>query len=218
MKVYVASSWRNDRQPAVVEQLRAEGHEVYDFRNPMQGDSGFGWGEIDPEWTAVDLERFRTMLDHPRAQQAFDNDFDAMKWADACVLVMPCGRSAHLEAGWFTGAGKLTVVLLSDGEPELMYKLADHICVNMDEVCEALRFGPKATVKAGWTMPEPPVEGAVPTYYNDSGEVYLSWIMPGGEGEPASQDVDCDIPWPFNEEKARHTELVAIGFVDAEMA
>lgn len=34
MNIYVASSWRCARQPAVVAALRAAGHEVYDFKNP----------------------------------------------------------------------------------------------------------------------------------------------------------------------------------------
>lgn len=32
MKIYVASSWRNGRQPYVVDMLRERGHAVYDFR------------------------------------------------------------------------------------------------------------------------------------------------------------------------------------------
>jgi len=31
-KIYVASSWRNAQQPAVVNALVAAGNEVYDFR------------------------------------------------------------------------------------------------------------------------------------------------------------------------------------------
>ena len=49
-KIYVASSWRNERQPILVEILRANGHEVYDFRNPKEGDNGFHWSEIDEDW------------------------------------------------------------------------------------------------------------------------------------------------------------------------
>ena len=40
-KIYVASSWRNEYYPEVVEKLREAGHEVYDFRNPPSGDPGF---------------------------------------------------------------------------------------------------------------------------------------------------------------------------------
>ena len=46
-RIYVASSWRNQYYPEVVEALRAAGHEVYDFRNPPHGGAGFHWTDID---------------------------------------------------------------------------------------------------------------------------------------------------------------------------
>ena len=134
MKVYVASSWRNSNQPVVVGVLRDAGHEVYDFRE----DGGFHWSDIDPQWQSWSPAEFRENLDHPIASAGFECDFEAMCWADAFVPVMPCGRSAHLELGWACGAGKRTVILLSDGEPELMCKLADHVCVDLEEVKRAL--------------------------------------------------------------------------------
>ena len=138
-KVYVASSWRNEFQPEIVTQLRSAGHEVYDFRNPPNGISGFGWSEIDPAWQGWSAKAYREALTHPRAIEGFHSDFDGMKWADVCLLVLPSGRSAHLECGWMSGAGKETIVLTRDGqEPELMALLATHICVNMDEVLSIL--------------------------------------------------------------------------------
>ena len=136
-KIYVASSWRNDKQPGVVEALRQQGHEVYDFRNPRFGDRGFHWSDIDPEWKQWTPEQFNEALSHPIAQRGFASDMDAMLWADVCVLVMPCGRSAHLEAGWFVGAGRPCLILLSDGEPELMYKMTTP-CLALVEVIESL--------------------------------------------------------------------------------
>lgn len=137
-RIYLASSWRNEDQPAVVKALRAVGHEVYDFRNPTEGDIGFSWNEIDPEWQDWSPELFRAGLNHPVAQQGFNRDFEAMLWADTFVLLMLCGRSAHLEAGWAIGRGKPTAILLADGEPELMYLMADRICVTRDELEEWL--------------------------------------------------------------------------------
>lgn len=134
MRIYVASSWRNEQQQSVVAALRADGHEVYDFRHPAPGNNGFAWSSIDPEWKAWDPDRFRAALEHPIANKGFALDFGAMQWAEACVLVSPCGRSAHLELGRCAGAGKLSIVLLAPGEPELMYKLADHLCTTLDEV------------------------------------------------------------------------------------
>lgn len=126
MRVYVASSWRNARQPEVVERLRAAGHEVYDFRHPAPGNDGFAWSAIDPAWKGWNSDQFRNALHHPVAVEGFRLDFDAMKWANAFVLVHPCGRSAHLEAGWATGRGVPVFVLLEEGgEPELMLKLVE---------------------------------------------------------------------------------------------
>ena len=134
MKVYVATSWRNEVQPAVVKALQAEGHEVYDFRNPAPGDNGFHWSEIDPGWKDWNPIQFAVALDHPIAVAGFNTDMNALKDADACVLVMPCGRSAHLEMGYAVGAGKLTVILTSDGEPELMYKMADYLAHSIEDM------------------------------------------------------------------------------------
>ncbi len=55
-----------------------------------------------------------------------------MQWAEVGVMVMPCGRSAHLEAGYFVGARKPLLIILSDAEPELMYKMGT-ICAHLDE-------------------------------------------------------------------------------------
>lgn len=133
MKLYLASSWRNKKQPDILWALRGAGHEVYDFRNP-----GFLWSDIDPNWEKWDPENFRRKLFHPLAMNGFNQDFNAMKWAEACVLLMPCGRSAHLEAGYFIGADKILIVLLSDGEPELMYKMATDICISEKELIHKL--------------------------------------------------------------------------------
>jgi hypothetical protein len=136
-KIYVASSWRNASQPDVVSALRALGHEVYDFRHPAPGTDGFSWAEIDPNWQQWSPEQFREALDHPIATGGFGLDMTALEACDVCVLVMPCGRSAHLEAGWAAGAGKRVIILLADGEPELMYRMAE-LHTNLEDVCAAL--------------------------------------------------------------------------------
>ncbi|MCP4706127.1 MAG: hypothetical protein GY865_16125 [candidate division Zixibacteria bacterium] len=140
MKIYVASSWRNNHQPEIVKILRKVGHKVYDFRNPKPGDNGFQWSEIDPNWQSWSPSEFQEALTHPIAERGFGLDWEAMGWADAGVMVMPCGRSAHLEAGYFVGAGKKLFILLDNGEPELMYNMADHVCVDESELLSTLEI------------------------------------------------------------------------------
>ena len=54
-------------------------------------------------------------MKHPLAEKQFAADLEALEWADACVLVPPCGRSAHTEAGWMAGRGKKVVDGFLDG-------------------------------------------------------------------------------------------------------
>lgn len=150
MKLYVASSWRNPYQPNLVEILRGVGHEVYDFRHPPAGDHlGFSWSDVDPDWQRWTPKSYLRALAHPIARAGFASDFGAMHWADACVLVLPCGRSAHLEAGWFVGAGKPLIILLDafidpedtparGHEAELMYAMATRVVLDIEEALAAL--------------------------------------------------------------------------------
>jgi hypothetical protein len=128
VKVYVASSWRNNTQPEVVQALRAAGHEVYDFKNPRPDDNGFSWSEIDENWREWTATQYLNALSHPIAKAGFKSDMDALRACDVCVLVLPSGRSAHLEHGWAVGAGKRTIVLLLPPiEPDLMYLMCDAV-------------------------------------------------------------------------------------------
>lgn len=138
-RIYLAASWRNPYHEWVLPLLRTNGHDVYDFKNPPHS-TGFKWSDIGLDLPCT-AEAYRTALySHPRAAQGFMADFAAMRWADTCVMLLPSGRSAHLELGWMAGAGKRTIILTQDGEePELMALLADKICVNIDEVLQELR-------------------------------------------------------------------------------
>ena len=125
---------------SVVAKLREAGHEVYDFRNPPSGDPGFKWGNVDHRFMEWTPEEYRDHLMHPKAVKQFKNDIEAMEACDTCVLVLPCGRSAHTEAGWFAGRGKLTIAYIPEKqEPELMYKLFNKVCCSMDELIDALK-------------------------------------------------------------------------------
>ena len=138
-KIYLASSWRNPYQPLVVKALREAGHEVYDFRNPSNGDEGFKWKNVDGLWEKWSNDDYINALNHPVAERGFKNDFDAMVWADVCILLLPCGRSAHSEAGWMQGTGKPTYVILTEKqEPELMYKLFAGIFTKIEDLISSL--------------------------------------------------------------------------------
>lgn len=141
-KIYVASSWRNQSYPALVDRLRADGFDVWDWRDPPNGDSAFKWEEIEPNYKhgdPVSTAEYRNWLIHPAAERGFANDFDGMEWCDICVLLLPCGRSAHTEAGFIRGRGKPVFVVRPDyQEPDLMYKLHCGVFDTYGELLAAL--------------------------------------------------------------------------------
>ena len=143
MRVYVATSWKNIHQPAVIACLRDAGHEVYDFRQPAPGNDGFHWSSVAGGWETWTVEQYIAALEHPIAREGFKLDMDALRWCDACVLVLPSGRSAHLEAGFAAGAGKRLVIYLPDFDtPELMYGMAGGIVTSLQGVEDALLAPP----------------------------------------------------------------------------
>ena len=145
-RIYVASSWRNPIQQEIVQVLRDSGHEVYDFRNPSPGNHGFAWSEVNPDWLQWTPEQFTRDLyaGNPAVIRGFQFDKDALDWADTCVLVLPCGRSAHLEAGYAAGQGKLTLFYLHPDkfEPELMYLLGHGCFTDHASLLKAVANGP----------------------------------------------------------------------------
>ena len=135
MKIYVASSWRNEIYPEVLAALRSAGHDVYDFRHQSVSWESFDWNVTE----GVKSGELFDVLHHPVVRSRFQRDMDALKGCDAVVCVLPCGRSAHLELGYGIGTGKRTVLLWHDGdEPDIMHNAVDAIVFTVADISKAL--------------------------------------------------------------------------------
>lgn len=122
--LYIASSWRNEYQQFAVGACIAAGIDCYDFKDS----EGFHWKEVGLNHESHTFEDYQEAVKHPRAKQGFDRDFAALQKAEACLLILPSNRSAHLEAGWAIGMGKPTCIWIPEyDEPELMYLMADAV-------------------------------------------------------------------------------------------
>jgi len=111
--------------------LRDEGHKVDAFCDSTNGRISFNWSELikimKTEGTDVSQIDAIEMMKHWRVKDAFEEDKKWINWADVLILVMPCGRSAHLEAGYAVGKGKKMYILggFKKGEFDTMYGFAD---------------------------------------------------------------------------------------------
>jgi hypothetical protein len=117
----------------VAETLRSYGHEVDCFCDPRSGRYVFHWSEFfGPGVTKEEAERLRfnfdakSFVDDARVKRAFQEDKQWLDWSEGVVLVVPSGRSAHLEAGYAIGQGKPVWVWgkFPKGEFDVMYLFA----------------------------------------------------------------------------------------------
>jgi len=140
MRIYLASSWKNQELVhAVASFLRQNGHEVDAFCDESSGRYVFHFSEIGD---ADELDAISFLAD-TRSQKAFEEDKKWLEWCDVCVMILPCGNSAHLEAGYAKGIGKQLVIYgrFKNSEFDVMYGFADAL-VPLDEpdflleVCE----------------------------------------------------------------------------------
>lgn len=134
--IYVIGSLRNEQVPKIAQELRDCGHDVFD-------DWYSAGRDADDWWRAYEKARGRTYeeaLQGAAAKNVYAFDKRHLDAADAVVMVMPAGRSAHLELGYCAGKGKRTAILL---EPEyerwdVMLQFADLVTTDIEKVKEWL--------------------------------------------------------------------------------
>lgn len=136
MKIYLIGSLRNPRIPELAEKLRALNYDIFD-------DWYAAGPEADDYWQQYENRRghtYQEALDGYAAGHVFAFDLHHLNEADAGVLVLPAGKSCHLELGYMIGKYKATYILIEE-EPErfdVMYKLADKVVLSEDELITEL--------------------------------------------------------------------------------
>lgn len=139
MKIYIASSWKNGQLAVdLASVLRGDGHGVDCFCEAKPGRYTFDAREL-PGHENLNA---KTALGRAEFQRAFEQDKLMLDRSDTVVLVLPCGKSAHLEAGYAKGQGKLLYIWgeMPAGDWDVMYGFADGLFefAELGELIEAL--------------------------------------------------------------------------------
>ena len=131
MKIYLASSWKMKQAVSLMAViLKDAGHEVDSFCSD-DGRKSFDWDELTEimEEEGIDISKLDAieMMNHWRVREAFREDKKYIDWADVLIMIMPCGRSSHLEAGYAVGKGKKMYIIggFEKGEFDVMYGFAN---------------------------------------------------------------------------------------------
>ncbi len=145
MKIYLASSWKNATLVRWWKEkllVYVKDCEVDAFCDNLDGRFVFHFSEIG---NPSELDAINFLKDE-RSLKAFEEDKKWLDWADCCLLILPAGKSAHLEAGYTKGKGKRLIIWqknFSKGEFDVMYGFADLITDSMEAVFEELKDAPK---------------------------------------------------------------------------
>ena len=133
--IYLIGSLRNPRIPEIAKELRTAGHEVFDDWHSVGPDA-------DTKWQEYEIYRgrsYKEAIEGYHATDVFEFDKRHLDRCEIGVLVLPAGKSAHLELGYIIGRGKTGYVLF-DAEPErfdIMYQFANGVYFSVEELIVA---------------------------------------------------------------------------------
>ena len=107
MKIYIASSWKNQHAVEMLtDLLRAKGHEILSF---VENNHGEGHGAEKPtpfeEWVRTD-----------QARRSFKYDTKGATDSDLVIYIGPSGTDAWAEVGAAWAAGRYILGLWAKGE------------------------------------------------------------------------------------------------------
>lgn len=142
-KLYLIGSLRNPKVIETGQKLRTLGFDVFD-------DWMAAGPEADDFWRDYEKARghnYQEALKGYAAHHVYNFDRHHLEQCDIGVLMLPAGKSGHLELGWLLGKGKKGYILL-EGEPErfdVMYLFADGVFNTYEELANELT----ETIKVG---------------------------------------------------------------------
>jgi len=137
-KIYLIGSLRNSKVGEVANKLRAAGHEVFD--------DWFAAGpEADDYWQKYEMAKghnYKEGLQGYAANHVFNFDKYHLDRNDMAVLLLPAGKSGHLELGYVIGKGKPGYILFDDTIPDrwdVMYLFASGVFFDVESLIEELK-------------------------------------------------------------------------------
>lgn len=135
--IYLIGSLRNPAVPQLANALRAMNFDVFDDWHSAGETADDSWRDYEKARERSYVEALR---DSYAAQHVFDFDLHHLNRAHAAILMMPAGKSGHLELGWMLGQRKKGYVLLDNPDRwDVMYKFADGVFATQEELLEQLR-------------------------------------------------------------------------------
>lgn len=145
--IYIIGSLKNDQILTVHKDLESIGLEPFsDWKCPGPDADDF----LRDYYRARGLS-YSEILESYGVQHVFNFDKTHLERCDAALMVMPAGKSGHLELGYCRGLGKPAFILM-DQEPErvdVMHAFATKVFMSREEMNEYFRSVGLSNVSSG---------------------------------------------------------------------
>ena len=121
---FVSGRWRNrDNVLELTRNIRKKGYSVYCFLEAPHSKHRLS---NDPK---KDMENFEQLdwRNDPYVKKIFENDMKAERNSDTFVMLLPAGKSCHIEAGVAYGMNKKCILIGEQKEAESLYLIFDEV-------------------------------------------------------------------------------------------
>lgn len=134
--IYLIGSLRNPEIPQIARTIRAAGHDVFADWYAAGERADDAWRD----WEKGQGYTFAEALYRPAATNVFNFDYKHLDDSSCAVLVLPAGKSGHLELGWLLGTGRPGYILLDNPDRwDVMYRFATGVYTSLDRLLFALK-------------------------------------------------------------------------------
>lgn len=133
---FIASRWRN--KPHVLElarKIESKGKKVYNF---IEGDgTDYELKDLEEKYEPEEfMKMFESIPDWQNSKaikEIFEVDMNALRDSETVILLLPAGKSAHIEAGVSYGMGKRTIVVGEQIEAEASYLIFNEMYSSIED-------------------------------------------------------------------------------------
>ncbi len=129
---FIASRFRNKHTVLeLTHLLREKGKTVYcfvdDYDDHQTAEEYMQQFESTPDWRNA-----------PSVREMFEKDMTALRNSETLILLLPAGKSAHIESGAAYGMGKKCIIIGEQKEAESLYLIFNEFFSSIEEFIKKL--------------------------------------------------------------------------------
>lgn len=122
---FISSRWRNrDQVMSLALKLRKKGKSVYCF---MEEKHNPGTIHDDPDEVMTKFEARKNWRKDPFVKRIFQRDLTGLKASKCVIVLLPGGKSTHIEAGIAFGLRKKLILIGEQKETESLYLIFNEV-------------------------------------------------------------------------------------------